>query len=638
MTRHGLAIFVGSFLLFLIQPLLGKLLLPVHGGSSGVWTVCLLFFQTLLLAGYAWAHIAKPRWHIALLLISLLCLPLSLHQFAQGGPTASIFVTLALSAGLPYIALAATSPLLQKWLTAEAAPYRLYALSNVGSMLALLAYPFVIEPWLSIRTQLTVWTAGYVFFVLTCVFIAWRTHSPAVAAETGSASSASPVWLWIALSACGSALLMASTNQMSQEIAPMPFLWILPLALYLLSFILVFDRPAFYHRDWMALLCGLAIVSACITATLGTTLAPLIQIAAPAVTLFICLLVCHGELVRSRPGGAAGGLTRFYLAIAAGGALGGAAVALGAPRLFNRYLEYPIALAATCMLAVIAAWRERGRFQWDHQVRALALGAATCSLLLSPTPSLEASRNFYGTLRVTEKHDKAGLPFRLLTHGLTSHGLQYVNRDSSRQPTAYYGWNSAAGLILSERPATARIGLIGLGVGTLARYAQPGQTIRIYELDPGVIQMARRWFTYLADSPATIQIIEGDARISLRDEPPQNFDVLVVDAFSSDSIPVHLLTREAAEIYRRHLRDEGVLLIHISNRMLKLEPVVAAMAKHIGWSAQYLHSPGDSSRGTYDANWMILAKSPVAIAGGRPAVTQLTEWTDDFASVWRVLE
>ena len=259
-------------------------------------------------------------------------------------------------------------------------------------------------------------------------------------------------------------------------------------------------------------------------------------------------------------------------------------------------------------------------------------------MLFSPTPSLEASRNFYGTLRVTERHDKAGLPFRLLTHGQTSHGLQYVNRDSSRQPTAYYGWNSAAGLILSGRPATARIGLIGLGVGTLARYGQAGQTIRIYELDPGVIQMARRWFTYLADSPATIQIVEGDARISLRDEPPQNFDVLVVDAFSSDSIPVHLLTREAAAIYRRHLRDDGILLIHISNRMLKLEPVVAAMAKHIGWSAQYLHSPGDASRGTYDANWMILAKTPVSIPGVRPAVTQLTEWTDDFASVWRVLE
>jgi spermidine synthase len=629
---YGLTIFVGSFLLFQIQPVLGKLLLPVQGGTAGVWTVCLLFFQAFLLAGYAWAHFARPRWHAGLLLISLLWLPLSLRQF-HGGPTASIFVTLVFSAGLPYAALAATSPLLQRWLGADRAPYRLYALSNLGSMLALLSYPLLIEPWLSLRHQLMIWTAGYVVFVGSCVIVAWRSKSPP---QRPRLAGSGPVWLWIALAACGSALLMATTNQMSQEIAPMPFLWILPLALYLLSFIVCFGRPNFYTREWIGILCGLAIVSACLTVTLGTRISALVQIGAPAVTLFVCLLVCHGELVRARP--APESLTLFYLAIALGGAIGGVLVALVAPMIFTRYLEYPVALIATCFLGVVAAWRERGRFQWDNQVRALALGAATCSLLLSPNESVDASRNFYGTLRVTEGHTQAGLAYRLLTHGQTTHGLQFLDKDSRRQPTAYYGWNSAAGIILAGLPENAHIGLVGLGAGTLARYGKAGQTVRIYELDPGVIHMARHWFTYLSDSPARIDIVEGDARIRLRDEPAQGFDVLAVDAFSSDSIPVHLLTSEAAVIYRRHLKDDGILLIHVSNRMLKLEPVVAAMARRIGWSAQYVHSAGDATRGTYDANWMVLAHRPLPVPGARAATPNVLNWTDDFASVWRVLE
>lgn len=632
MAAYGLTIFVGSFLLFLMQPMLGKLLLPVHGGSAGVWTVCLLFFQAFLLAGYAWAHIARPLWHLGLLAASLLWLPLSLREF-DAGPTPSIFVSLALSAGLPYIALAATSPLVQRWMAAGGTPYRLYALSNLGSMLALLAYPLVVEPWLSVRHQLTIWTAGYAAFVAACGLVAWKSRS---APAPHGVPVGGPVWLWIALAACGSALLTATTNQMSQEIAPMPFLWILPLALYLLSFIICFDRPQFYHRQWLGILGGLAIVSACLTVTLGTRISAFVQIGAPAVTLFVCLLVCHGELVRARPEPA--GLTRYYLAIAGGGAIGGLFVAVAAPKLFTGYYEYPLALIATCVLAVLAAWRERGHFQWDNQLRALALGAATCSLLLSPTASLETTRNFFGTLRVTEGHTRAGLAYRQLTHGQTTHGLQFVDKDSRRQPTAYYGWNSAAGIVLAGLPPAARIGLVGLGAGTLARYGQAGQTIRIYELDPGVIHMAQRWFTYLSDSPAKIEIVEGDARVRLREEASQGFDALAVDAFSSDSIPVHLLTRQAADLYRRHLRDDGVLLIHISNRMLKLEPVVTAMARRIGWSAQYVHSGGDDTRGTYDANWMVLARKPQPVPGARPAGSQVIEWTDDFASLWRVLE
>lgn len=637
-------IFAGSFLLFLIQPLLGKLILPAHGGTAGVWTVCLLFFQTLLVAGYAWAHVATPRRHIALLVVSLATLPLSLRML-DAGPTLSILATLALSAGLPYFTLAATSPLLQRWWTGDGEPYRLYALSNLGSLLALAAYPFVIEPWVSLTHQRQLWTAIYVLFAAACAATALRVQPPpAVAAPLSPGPTPWP-W-WLTLAACGSGLLAAITNQICQEIAPVPLLWILPLAVYLISFILTFDRPAFYRREFTGLLAGAAVVVACLVNVLGTRLPVAAQVLALLVALFLGLLVCHGELVRARPPAAA--LTRFYLAIAAGGALGGAFVALAAPALFTRYLEFPLLMAAMCMLGVAARWRD-GSLTWTAatpvlaraHTGALAVGALTCMVLASPTPALDESRNFYGTLRVTASQDATGA-YRQLAHGSTAHGLQYTDATLRRIPTAYYGVRSAPGLILDQIHA-GRFGLIGLGAGTLARYGRAGDTYRFYEINPDVTRAARQWFTFLSDAQAQIEIVEGDARQRLAAEPPQQFRVLIVDAFSSDSIPVHLLTLEAGELYRRHLAPGGLLLLHISNRMLKLEPVVNAMADHLGFAARRLDSPGDKSRAGYDANWMILARdvstlNALELPGAHTTTARPLAWTDDFASLWRVID
>lgn len=671
----GLAIAAGSFLLFLVQPVLGKLLLPEHGGSAGVWTACLLFFQLLLVAGYSWAHFARPKWHLALLGVSLLWLPLrdypGLFSSPPLVPEFGIILALAVSASLPYIALAANSSLVQRW-SGAASPYRLYALSNAGSLAALLTYPVLIEPWLSLRSQRYVWSAGYVLFAAVAALIAWRrargpaAEQPAAAATLWPEAGDAAGW-WLALSACGSALLMAFTNQMCQEIAPIPFLWIAPLVIYLGSFILCFDRPAFYRRGPIAILAGIAIVNACMVNVLGTRLPVAAQLATLALTLFLCLLVCHGELVASRP--PASRLTFFYLVVSAGGALGAVLVAVAAPRLFTRFTEFPLLMAATAILGILSRLRE-GSLTWNAQtplverahLGSLLVAALTCGVLAMPAPVVEASRNFYGTLRVTEGKDSdaavggsgsggsgggSGLRYRMLTHGATAHGFQYLDGGSEarRIPTAYYGWNTLAGQVLSRQ--RGRIGLVGLGVGTLARYGEPGDTYRFYELNPEVIRLARQRFTFLADARARVEVIEGDARLRLQkeEETDARFNSLVIDAFSSDSIPVHLLTLEAARLYQQRLVKDGVLLIHISNRMLRLEPVVRAMASEIGFSAWRLDTPGDKSRGGYDAQWMLLARDQavlerlgVAVPPIRRAPVKPIPWTDDFASVWQVLE
>lgn len=659
--RPALAILAGSFLLFLVQPVLGKLLLPAHGGSAGVWTACLLFFQVLLVAGYAWAHWARPWWHLMLLAASLLWLPLAQPAFEPIGaeyPVAAILASLAQTVGLPYIALAANASLVQRWSTA-AAPYRLYALSNAGSLAGLLAYPFLVEPWLALRTQLMIWSAGYVAFGALAAMVALAAPSAGSRAAAGLPASAAaaaakgdPWWWWLSLSACGSALLMAVTNQMCQEIAPIPFLWIAPLVIYLGSFILCFDRPAAYQRERIGIIAGIAIVNACLVNVLGTRLPVAAQLATLALTLFVCLMVCHGELVVSRP--PASRLTRFYLAVATGGALGGIFVAVAAPLIFTRFTEFPLVMAAAAMLGIGARLRTKGGLNWTAQtplierayLGSLLIGACTCGVLAMPTPVVEASRNFYGILRVTEGQDANGSRYRMLTHGATAHGLQYVDGAAKTTPTAYYARNSAVGQILSRQ--RGNIGLVGLGVGTLACYGQAGDLYRFYELNPDVIRLARSRFTFLSDSPARIEIVEGDARLRLGAEANSGaplLDVLVVDAFSSDSIPVHLLTLEAAELYRRRLSREGLLLIHISNRMLRLEPVVAAMAARIGYSAWRLDTAGDKSLGGYDAHWMILAGDIQRIGrlGLNPspklvATATRATWTDDFASIWQVLE
>lgn len=618
--------------------MIAKALLPWFGGAASVWTVCLLFFQLVLLAGYGYAHLTRPWPHRLILVASLASLPLSAPAAARPGDW-GLLATLGLAVGVPYFVLAANSPLMQRW-SASGEPYRLYSLSNLASLVALLAYPVLIEPWISLRRQLFVWTAGYIVFVLLSLLAVTK-----AASETRlDAALRPPAWrllLWAALAGCGSALLAATTNQMSQEVAPVPAIWILPLAIYLTSFILCFDHPRWYDRRLYSLLTSLSIPMATAVAVAGAQVDVRLQLLTYALTLFACLMLLHGELAASRP--AAEALTVYYLCVAAGGAAGGAFVALGAPRLFQTFAEYPILLAISAAL-VLAHRFSMGEVTSLRRLPPLArssligLGVATLvPIALFETGSshvLAERRNFYGVLRVTER-EESGSRRRVLAHGQTTHGLQLTDPNHRRTPTAYYGWATGAGVALEQHPrrkGAMRVGVIGLGVGTLARYGRPGDVFRFYEINPDVIDLARRYFHYLGDSGARIEIVEGDARLQLRGEPAQNFDALVVDAFSSDSIPVHLLTAECGGIYRRHLAPGGYLLIHISNRTLNLEPVVHGLGSRIGYSGLRVDSGEDPSQGVYAATWMNLTPEPTVSKPKRVVI-----WTDDFASLWRVL-
>jgi len=628
---------LGAFLLFIVQPMAAKQLLPLFGGGAAVWTVCLLFFQGALLAGYAYAHFTRPRVHIALLIASCAALPPAPNPSMEGDPAWGILRALAASIGGPYAMLASTSPLIQRW-SGLANPFRLYAVSNAASMAGLLSYPFLVEPWMSLAAQRTAWSAGYTVFVLAG---AWAAVRAKPAATEGLRAAPWPDMLtWIALAACGSGLLAAATNEICQEVAPVPFLWVIPLAIYLATFVIVFALPGLYSRAAFGLLAAAAIPASCVLTVTGTSL-PLKTVTAVHLgTLFVCLMVAHGELARSRPG--ASRLTAFYLAVAAGGALGGVFVAIAAPRLFSTFAEFPLLLAATAVLAVTQRCRSgefRGLGRAPLLTRAtlgglgVAIAAPLMTLEAGGNHVVERSRNFYGVLKVSDWKDKEG-DRRTLAHGRTTHGAQFLDPARRRTPTAYYGWASAVGLAFDQHPrpgGTLRAGIIGLGAGTLARYARRGDVFRFYEINPDVERMARRHFTFLADSEGRIEVTAGDARLRLGEEPPGDYDILVVDAFSSDSIPTHLLTAECGEIYRRHLRKGGKILIHISNRALELEPVVRGMAAHIGLGARRVESPADPSQGVYSASWMVLEP-------GAPAPGAALTWTDDFTSLWRVLK
>ncbi|MBI1353126.1 MAG: hypothetical protein GC160_02185 [Acidobacteria bacterium] len=681
MFLFAITVFLGAFLLFQVQPLLGRYILPWFGGGPSVWTSCMLFFQTLLLGGYAYAHgIASrlsPRWqarlHLALLAASLFALPLDPDAELWSGrvfddPTESILLLLLVTAGLPYVMLSATSPLVQRWFDLSMpgrSAYRLYALSNAGSLLALLSYPFVVEPLLAVRTQSKVWSAAYALFVATCGLCAWRVSRTAAAAPAPVATrsavpaTASQLTLWLALSACGSTLLLATTNQMSQEIAVVPFLWILPLSLYLLSFILTFESDRWYRPKLFGYLLAVAVPGACAAMAAGGLLPLEVQIVLFSLALFAACMSCHGELARAKPPAALA--TVFYLTIAAGGALGGLFVALIAPRVFPGYWEYPLGLAACCVLTLIA-WVRSGA--WTPSLRPEALWGPPPALLLAlltvgyafdaqvAEPSVALTRNFYGVLRVSEGADHNGA-FRILTHGRTEHGTQYLDAKQRFWPTTYFGPDSGAALAIEQHPKRRRgeplnVGVIGLGAGTLAAYGRPGDQFRFYEINPQVVSVARSQFTYLSDSPAHVDVVVGDARIRLEEELAADrrplFDILIVDAFSSGAIPMHLLTAEAGEIYAQRMTEKGLLVFHITNRFLDLEPVLEGMAEHLGMTAIRTDASPNPSIGASASRWMILtrnesflAEPPVQRAGHRLAGLSPLRWTDNFAGLWQAL-
>lgn len=674
-----LTIFLGAFLLFQVQPMMARYILPWFGGGPAVWTNCLLFFQVLLLAGYAYAHWLGSRpstklqaWmHLGLLGASLWFLPFQPNAalwkpVASSDPSGRILLLLGATIGAPYFLLSATGPLLQRWLTlSEPAklPWRFYALSNFGSLLALLSYPFAVEPYLRLDAQVWMWSVLYAAFVVLCGWTALRFRPAAAPAwrlepedERAARPTFSTVLFWLGLSACSSTLLVATTNQVSQEIAVNPFLWVAPLAIYLLAFILAFESDRFYHRALFAVAAGVLAPIGCVVPSLSGVMSLRVQLAVYLAALFVTCMVCHGELARSRPSPRY--LTFFYLAIAVGGALGGVFVALIAPRVFTEFLEYPAGLAAACLLGFVAWLRTGALTLWTRgnlgirvPLMALLFGGVTAIVAAATSgnqPSVASARNFYGILRVIERTDGNG-PLRELRHGRTRHGFQYLDGPQRQSPTSYYGPHSGVAIALSamEHPKR-RIAIVGLGAGTLAAWGRPGDSFRFYEINPDVEAIAHQWFTFLKDSKAGIDTELGDARVQFERElaagRSADFDLIAVDAFTSDAIPFHLLTAECADIYRRRLAPGGLLLLHISNRILNLEPVARGLAQHLGWNALLFVSGDDAETGESSSKWVLLtgnteflARSGLAARAAPWTNRAPILWTDDFVSLWHVL-
>ena len=712
MPVYALTIFTGAFLLFLVQPLIGKYILPWFGGAPAVWTTCMLFFQLLLLAGYAYAHCSarwlKPRAqalvHLALLVAAMALLghitPADSWKPTDGAnPTLRILGLLLASIGLPYFVLASTSPLMQHWFSRTnpgASPFRLYALSNIGSMLALLSFPVYFETHFTRPVQAHLWAAGLVLFAVSCGACAWKLwQTPekfeSVSTKAGSPADVAPALLqkvlWLLLPACASVLLLATTNMICQEVAVIPFLWVLPLALYLLTFIICFDSPRWYVRLPFAVMLVAALGGICWLVIVGTEASMYVQLGGYLAGLFICCMVCHGELYRLRPDPRQ--LTGFYLMISAGGALGGLFVAVVAPFLFNDYYELHWGLFLCGLLFLVICLRERNvpvpkqkiksRFQFSTQQRtagcaALGVGLAALGLALwlqahavlkqsvqidasrpghpFPKSLVERARNFYGVLAVY-RHDAAEMNTHLMefTHGRTQHGMQFTDPERSRWPTAYFSEISGIGLTMHALPAgDRRIGVIGLGAGTLAAYPQPGDFLHMYEINPDVLRLASKWFTYLTNCQGKLEMTLGDARLALEKEPPQNYDLLVLDAFNSDAPPVHLLTKEAFMIYERHMKTNGMIAVNVSNRRINLDPVIANIAREFHYRMVIVDNPAPHDKPwIMSASWALLAReargdqvitSPAIQLASRPPLTNdvsVPLWTDDFASLFQIL-
>jgi hypothetical protein len=686
---YALTIFLSAFLLFQVQPLIAKLILPWFGGAAAVWTTCLMFFQVALLLGYLYAHglirifsvRQQTRIHLALLAASLLSLPIlpsaAWKPAAAGEPVLGVLLLLTVTVGAPYCLLASTSPLLQAWYAREhegTNAYRFYALSNAGSLLALLSYPVLVEPYISAHGQAAGWSVAY---ALACVAGAGVTlfrgsaiqveRSPEAAATTPWAVR----WFWLALPACGTALLLAVTNHLSEDVAAVPLLWVIPLSLYLLSFVLCFEGRRWYRRDLFLRLLAVALggmAYALQPEFVNVSLILLIPLY--CLGLFVCCMVCHGELARLKPHPSQ--LTSFYLMVSLGGALGGVFVAVVAPHVFSGYFELHVALGACAVLVLAALHRDpqspfyRARWQPAWLVVVGIALLLNLGLLVGVRKQIADARvivrSFYGVLRENDfeaplapqlqeqaSHlGEAQATRRKLLNGTIQHGLEFMAPELRRLPTAYYGPDSGAGLairVAGERGAV-RVGVIGLGVGTLATYGRPGDRYTFYEINPQVIELAQRDFYFLRDSAAKVDIVLGDARLSLERQAPQGFDVLAVDAFSGDAIPIHLLTREAFELYFLHLKPEGVLAVHVSNNYLNLRPVVARAAAWFNKPAILVVNEDDKASGIYRSSWVLIAghadffEAPEIkrAATPLPSATHVRLWTDNYSNLFAILK
>ncbi|MBI3175835.1 MAG: fused MFS/spermidine synthase [Chloroflexi bacterium] len=693
MFQFALSIFLSAFLLFQIQPMIGKFLLPWFGGTPAVWSTAMLFFQALLTGGYAYAYwlIGRIRaerqgkLHAGLLgVTALVVMALGLFWPSPITPSAAwkpdvgaetpiwqLFVLLAVSVGLPYFMLASNGPLMQAWFSRlfPAKSYaRLYSLSNVGSLLGLLCYPFLTEPWLTLRAQGWTWALGFVLFAILVGGLALRvgkrpetaTEAAGPVVERTPKPSAPMLGLWIILGATPSIFLLAVTNQITQEVAVIPFLWILPLALYLLSFILTFSDGPWVRRRTYALLFALVSLMMLRVMIHVETTSIIVQISTYCLLLFLACMIAHGELYLLRP--SAEHLTTFYLMVSVGGALGGIFVNLIAPYIFTGYWEFYLAWLLTTVV-VITSLLPRWMARTSVRVGVLwGVSVATVAGLIfsmnSYSDALFVNRNFYGILRVRTWQSPNGFgDGYAMIHGATIHGVQYLAPDLRDQPTTYYVQDGGAGLVLLNHPRRGqglRVGVLGLGAGTLATYAQPGDVYRFYEINPTVVEIAEGqggYFSFLKDSQAQVSVVTDDARLALERElaegQPQNFDVLVLDTFSSDSIPVHLVTKESFGIYLQHLKPDGVLAAHVSNRYLDLRPVLWGLAHEYGLTMQVVErSPIPGSDG-FPSIWVLLAREPVSqlipalqshITPYDGSSTPIRLWTDDYSNLFQILK
>ena len=713
------AIFSSAFLLFLVQPMFSRMVLPLLGGTPAVWNTCMLFFQAALLGGYLWAHVGartlgirrQAAVHVVLLAAAALLLPLSVSGAAPRGgqePIAWLLGLMVMTVGLPFLVLSATGPMLQKWFAGTGHPgarnpYWLYAASNLGSMIALLGYPFVMEPRLRLARQSMTWAVGYgalAVLVIASAVAVWRL-APAAAsagAETEDGAAA-PVatrqrLTWIGLAFIPSSLLLSVTSFITTDVAPVPLLWVVPLALYLLTFTLAFAaKPPLRHR-WMLAAQPFFIAAISLLLMYGYTRKPLQVIPLHLAALFVTAMVCHGELARRRPSVAH--LTEFYLWIAVGGVLGGIVNVLVAPVIFARMWEYPIVLTLACLArpwpatrpnrrqivltvartaALIFALVLVSRTGVPGISRTMQLGMAAALLalvsaglgrvplllavcvgaslglraywVLQSEPTLLAHRSFYGRFTVLEMYSTEGI-YHTLYNGSTLHGAQNLYPGKSREPLTYYVRSGPLGRLFAARAEQAghrNVAVVGLGTGTVAAYSNAGENWTFYEIDPSIVRTARnpKYFRYLSDSPARTSVVLGDARLSLANAPARRYDMIVVDAFNSDAIPVHLLTREALALYFQKLAPGGVITLHLSNRFLNLEPVVAALAREGGYAARV----GSSNPPGYmqsASEWAVVARSEedlgtiAADSFWRPVRNPrgIAPWTDDFSSLLSV--
>lgn len=739
----ALTLFLSAALLFVVQPFVGKLLLPHWGGTPAVWNTCLVFFQIALLAGYAFAH-WSTRWlgvrrqmlvQLALIALAFLALPIALPtrvlpDSASEQPVRTLLVALAVMVGLPFFVVATSGPVLQRWFAATrhrdaGDPYFLYAASNLGSFAALVSYPFLIEPNWTLSEQSRWWLAGYgllfVLFVACATIVhakngeiarSWdnetradpddpstRTANDSNHGSTGSSLSR---LTWLLLAAIPSALLVSVTNYLTTDIAAVPLLWVLPLALYLLSFVLAFARWQWMPRRILAAALPILVLIVLFALLIDATEPAWLLLPAHLVVMFVAAWVCHGELARRRPPVA--DLTRYYLVISLGGALGGMASALAAPLLFRAPgMEYALILIAACAAAP-SVRREPPRRRWRDPVKPIVLGLVTTGLVLAVQqvfadpgrwatgvlfggplvvaatlmdrprrfalgllgivaanslfhgphgPPLVTERNFFGVVRVTREPDRG---WHRLVHGNTVHGRQaWIDGQPQPIPLTYYHPTGPAGqLFTSLGERIRRVANCGLGTGALAYYSQPGQEWTQYEIDPAVVRVAQdpTLFTFLRDARAQPQRIAlGDARLQLRHAPDGHYDLIVVDCFSSDAIPVHLLTREALALYLQKLAPRGVIAFHISNRYLDLRPVLRSLADDAGLEVCRVREDtviddDDRLAGKEPSAWAVLARtsgdlgrlklSGLWVPADRPRNFRV--WTDDYSHLWGVFK